>query len=58
MRRQGLDRARFGQPWQALQQDMPIGQQAKDHMADGIRLAQHALRHTGFKLGYLLAYIH
>ncbi|MNM86237.1 hypothetical protein D3C81_983820 [compost metagenome] len=55
---QRLDRARLGQPWQALQQDVTIGQQAKYHMANGFGLAQHALRHTGFERGNLLAYIH
>ncbi|MNI51530.1 hypothetical protein D3C73_1062600 [compost metagenome] len=58
MRGQGLDRARLGQPRQALQQYVTVGQQAEDHMADGICLAQYALRHTGFKRCYLLTYIH
>ncbi|MNV95757.1 hypothetical protein D3C71_1906880 [compost metagenome] len=49
MRGQRLDGARLGQPGQAFQQHMPVGQQAQQHLAYDGALPQHCLRNGAFQ---------
>ncbi|MNG08740.1 hypothetical protein D3C84_921200 [compost metagenome] len=55
---QGFDRAGLGQPRQAFEQYMTIGQQPQQHMPNGFGLPQHLLRNTRLQRGYLLTYAH
>lgn len=48
---QGLDCTGLGQPWQAFQQQMTVGQQAQQYLTDHVLLAQDAFGHAGLQGG-------
>ena len=56
--RQCLDGASLGEPGQALQQHMAVGQEPQQHVAYGIGLAEYQLGDIGLQLGNLFACRH
>jgi hypothetical protein len=46
---QGFDRAGLGQAGQAFQQQVPVGQQPEQDLADHLVLAQHAFGRAGLQ---------